>query len=49
MATEFILIPKHKYKQLQKDASRTVEDLPIQNHQQTTTTTVLVPQQVILK
>ena len=29
MATEFILIPKHKYKQLQKDASRTVEDLPI--------------------
>ena len=29
MATEFILIPKHKYDQLQKDASTTVEDLPI--------------------
>ena len=29
MATEFILIPKHKYEQLQKDASTTVEDLPI--------------------
>ena len=29
MATEFILIPKHKYDQLQKDASRTVKDLPI--------------------
>ena len=29
MATEFILIPKHKYEQLQKDASTTVKDLPI--------------------
>ena len=29
MATEFILIPKHKYDQLQKDASTTVKDLPI--------------------
>ena len=29
MATEFILIPKHKYDQLQKDVSRTVKDLPI--------------------
>ena len=33
MATEFILIPKHKYDQLQKDASTTVIypllDLPI--------------------
>ena len=29
MATEFILIPKHKYNQLQKDASTTVKDLPI--------------------
>ena len=29
MATEFILIPKHKYKQLQKDASPTAEDLSI--------------------
>ena len=29
MATECILIPKHKYEQLQKDASTTVEDLPI--------------------
>ena len=29
MATKFILIPKHKYEQLQKDASTTVEDLPI--------------------
>ena len=29
MATEFILILKHKYEQLQKDASTTVEDLPI--------------------
>ena len=29
MATQFILIPKHKYDQLQKDASRTVKDLPI--------------------
>ena len=29
MVTEFILIPIHKYEQLQKDASTTVEDLPI--------------------
>ena len=29
METEFILIPKHKYEQLQKDASTAVEDLPI--------------------
>ena len=29
MATEFILIPKHKYDQLQKDASTAVKDLPI--------------------
>ena len=29
MATEFILIPKHKYEQLQKDASTTVKDLLI--------------------
>ena len=29
MATKFILIPKHKYEQLQKDASTAVEDLPI--------------------
>ena len=29
MATEFILMPKHKYDQLQKDVSATVEDLPI--------------------
>ena len=29
MAMEFILIPKHKYEQLQKDAYTTVEDLPI--------------------
>ena len=29
MATEFILIPKHKYDQLQKDASTIVNDLPI--------------------
>ena len=29
MATEFILIAKHKYEQLQKDASSTVKDLPI--------------------
>ena len=29
MATEFILIPKHKYEQSQKDASTTVKDLPI--------------------
>ena len=29
MATEFILIPKHKYDQLQKDTSTTVKDLPI--------------------
>ena len=29
MATEFILIPKYKYDQLQKDASTTVKDLSI--------------------
>ena len=29
MATEFILISKHKYNQLQKDASTTVKDLSI--------------------
>ena len=29
MATEFIQIPKHKYEQLQKDASATVQDLSI--------------------
>ena len=29
MATEFILIPKDKYEQLQKDASTTVKDLSI--------------------
>ena len=29
MATKFTLIPKLKYEQLQKDASTTVEDLPI--------------------
>ena len=29
MATEFILIPKHMYEQLQKGASTTVKDLPI--------------------
>ena len=29
MATEFILMPKHKYEPLQKDASKIVEDLLI--------------------
>ena len=39
MATEFILIPKYKYEKLQKDASTTVEDLPITTPSTNTTST----------
>ena len=44
MATEFILIPKHKYEQLQKNASTSLEGYPLQHHQPT----VLLLQQVML-
>ena len=53
MSTEFILIPKHKYEQLQKDAPTTVKDLSItepstdnNNSTSATTTTISAVKQL---